>query len=77
MLKEQNTFPGNYSTWLNTPMLLYLATEGCLTVLDCVIAGESNAALGVRVADLWDIDIFKEMILAVETAVCVERRLVN
>ena len=33
--------------------------------------------LKVRVANLWDIDIFKEMILVVETAVCVERRLVN
>ena len=77
MQKEQTTFSGNYSTWLNKAVLLHFATGGFLTSLNCVIVGESDAALRIRIANLWDVDLFKEMVLAVEPAVSVERRLVN
>ena len=77
MQKEPTTFSGNYSTWLNKAVLLHVATGGFLTSLNCVIVGESDAALRIRIANLWDVDLFKEMVLAVEAAVCVERRLVN
>ena len=75
MQEEQIAGSGNYSTWINKPVLLHVVTEGSLTALKCVIVGESKAVLRVRVANLWDIDLFKEMILAVEAAV--ETRFVN
>jgi hypothetical protein len=77
MQKEPTTFSGNYSTWLNKAVLLHVATRGFLTSLNCVIVGESDAALRIRIANLWDVDLFKEMVLAVEAAVSVDRRLVN
>lgn len=76
MQKEQTTFSGNYSTWLNKAVLLHVATGVSLTSLNCVIVGESDAALR-RIANLWDADLFKEMVFAIEAAVSVERRLVN
>jgi hypothetical protein len=75
MQEAQIACSGNYSTWLNKPVLLHVVTGGSPTALKCVIVGESKAVLRVRVANLWDIDLFKEMILAVEAAV--ETRLVN
>jgi len=75
MQEAQIACSGNYSSWLNKPVLLHVVTGGSLTALKCVIVGESKAVLRVRVANLWDIDLFKEMILAVEAAV--ETRFVN
>jgi hypothetical protein len=77
MHKEQTTVSGNYSTWLGKPVLLHVATGGFLTSLNCVIVGESDAALRIRIANLWDVDLFKEMVLAIEAAVSVELHLVN
>jgi hypothetical protein len=72
MQKEQATSLGNYSTWLDKPVLLHVATGGFLTALNCVIVGESDAALRIRIANVWDTDIYKEMVLAVEPALWVE-----
>jgi hypothetical protein len=77
MHKEQTTVWGNYSTWLNKPVLMHVATGGFLTALNCIIVDESDVSLRILIANRWEIDIFKEMILAVEAAVCVERRLAN
>jgi hypothetical protein len=73
MQEEQSTFSGNYSTWLDKPVLLHIATEGFLTALMCMIVSESDATLRIRVADLWDFDIYKEMVLAVELAFRAEK----
>jgi hypothetical protein len=75
MQEGQIACSGNYSTWLNNPVLLHVVTGGSLTALKCVIVGESKAVLRVRIANLGDTHLFKEMILAVEAAV--ETCLVN
>ena len=75
MQEAQIACSGNYSNWLNKPVLLHVVTGASLTALKCVIVGESKAVLRVRIDNLWDIHLFKEMILAVEAAV--EIRLVN
>ena len=75
--KQQNTLSGNYSRWLNKPVLLHVATGGLLSVLNCVIVSESDATLQVRIGNLWDVDVFKEMIVAVQMGVSVEPRLAN
>jgi hypothetical protein len=73
MQEVRGTLSGNYSTWLDKPVLLHIATEGFLTALVCIIVSESDATLRIRVADLWDFDIFKEMVLAVEPTFCAEK----
>jgi hypothetical protein len=73
MQEAQSTLSGNYATWLDKPVLLHIATEGFLTALVCMIISESDATLRIRVADLWDFDIFKEMVLAVELAFGAEK----
>ena len=37
-----------------------------------MIVSESDGGLRIRVGNVWDLDIYKEMVLAVEPALCVE-----
>jgi hypothetical protein len=36
------------------------------TSLFCTIIGESDATVRVRIADQWDVEIYKEMVLTVD-----------
>jgi hypothetical protein len=57
-----------YSAWLDKSVLLWVRVGELRTVLNCTLVGESEAAVRIRVGGLWDLDIYKEMILAVEEA---------
>jgi hypothetical protein len=35
------------------------------TELQCTVIGESDAALRIRIAEIWEVDIYKEIILGV------------
>jgi hypothetical protein len=77
MRKEQSPSSGTYSTWLDKPVLLHIATGTFLTVLNCMIVSESDGGLRIRVGNVWDLDIYKEMVLAVEPALCVDEPLLK
>ena len=47
-------------------VFLNVTTGGTKTCLFCTIIGESDATVRVRIADQWDVDIYKEMVLAVD-----------
>lgn len=47
-------------------MALCVTAGQVQTTLPCAIVGESDAAVRVRIAGIWDVDIYKEMVLAVE-----------
>ena len=72
MQKEQTASSDTYSTWLDKPVLLHIATGAFLTVLNCMIVSESDGDLRIRVGNVWNIDICKEMVLAVEPALRVD-----
>ena len=54
-----------YTTWMGIPVSMNIVAGDTLTSLFCTIIGESRDTVRVRIADQWDLDIYKEMVLAV------------
>ena len=63
---QTETTGNNYSTWLGRPVLLHVATAGFITVLHCVIVNVTDLIMRVRIDGLGDLDIYNEMVVAVE-----------
>jgi hypothetical protein len=56
-----------YSAWFGTPVLLFVVRQ-CDIPIPCNIIGESVAAVRVQLQPGWEIDVPKELIVAVEEA---------
>lgn len=65
-MREAQTMQGGYSLWLGQPVVLQVAAGDMRVPLRGVIVGESNDAIRFRIGDGWDVDIYKNMVLAVE-----------
>jgi hypothetical protein len=65
MSRDQGKVSRNYATWMGKPVILSISAEKTKTDLPCTIIGESDVAVRVRIADQWDVEIYKEMIQAV------------
>ena len=63
---DQKTIPDTFATWMGIPVFLNVIAGGIKTSLFCTIVGESNATVRVRIGNQWDVDIYKEMVLAVD-----------
>ena len=59
---------GDYSIWLDQWVVLKVATGKLQTELVCTVIAESDTAIRIRVADICEVDIYKEMILGVARA---------
>src|ERR1700722_16714869 len=59
---------GDYSTWLDQWVVLKVATGELQTELVCTVIAESNSAIRLCIADICEVDIYKEMILGVARA---------
>ena len=55
-----------YTAWLHKPIVLLVVIRQCHVPIPCRIVGESAAALRVRFKPGWEMDLRKELILAVE-----------
>jgi hypothetical protein len=55
-----------YQAWVGQQVVLQVATGELRVPLRGTIVGESEDAVRFRVGDGWDVDVFKNMILAVE-----------
>jgi len=55
-----------YESWIGTPVILQVSAGELRVPLRGTIIGENDDAVRFRVGDGWDIDVFKNMILAVE-----------
>lgn len=66
MSRSQQQSPDTYTTWMGIPVFLNVITGEAKTSLFCTIIGESDATVRIRIADQWDVDIYKEMILVVD-----------
>jgi hypothetical protein len=62
------TLSGPYSIWFGRRVAMHLSAGEFQTTLNCTIVSESDMALRVRVADIWEIDIYKEMVLSIKAA---------
>jgi hypothetical protein len=58
--------PSVYEAWVGQHVVLQVATGELRVPLRGTIVGESEDAVRFRVGDGWDVDVFKNMILAVE-----------
>jgi hypothetical protein len=55
-----------YAAWFGKSVVLLVAIRECHVPMPCCIIGESVAAVRVRIKPGWEMDLRKELILAVE-----------
>ena len=64
--KETKNFSPVYSAWVGKPVVLLVIIRQCHVPMPCYIVGESVADIRVRINPGWEMDLRKELILAVE-----------
>jgi hypothetical protein len=57
---------GGYAVWMGQAVVLRVATGSVFVPLRGKLISESIDAVRIRIADSWDVDIFKTMVLSVE-----------
>ncbi|MBI3404924.1 MAG: hypothetical protein HY046_05655 [Acidobacteria bacterium] len=57
---------GGYALWMGQPVVLQVSAGETQVPLRGTIVGESMDAVRFRLGDGWDVDIYKNMVLAVE-----------
>ena len=57
---------GGYAAWVGQPVILRVAAGNLRVPLRGRLMSETNESLRLRIADSWDVDIFKSMVVAVE-----------
>jgi hypothetical protein len=57
---------GGYAAWVGQPVILRVATGNLRVPLRGRLLSETNEVIRLRIADSWDVDIFKSMVVAVE-----------
>ncbi|HEY2645926.1 MAG TPA: hypothetical protein VGI34_03080 [Candidatus Acidoferrales bacterium] len=67
MLAETTTdYSPAYSAWVGRPVVLLVVIRRCHVPMPCQILAESPVDVRVRIQPGWEMDIKKELILAVE-----------
>jgi hypothetical protein len=72
-----NKFSSVYSSWIGKPVVMLVAIRQCLFPMPCRIVSESAAGVRVWLERGWEVDVRKEMILAVEEVVMENENMVN
>jgi hypothetical protein len=57
---------GGYAVWMGQPVILRVATGNLRVPLRGRLLSETDDVVRLRIADSWDVDIFKSMVVAVE-----------
>ncbi len=57
---------GGYAVWMGQPVILRVVAGNLRVPLRGRLVSETNEVLRLRIADSWDVDIFKSMVVAVE-----------
>ena len=66
-----------YSAWIGKAVVLLVVVRRCHVPMPCRIVGESAADLRIRIQHGWEMDVRKELILAVEEDAIVTEQRVN
>jgi hypothetical protein len=64
--EETERFSTAYSAWLGKSVVLLVAIRQCQVALLCSIVDESVANVRVHIRPGWEMDVRKELILAIE-----------
>jgi hypothetical protein len=59
-------FSPMYSAWLGKPVVLLVVIRQCHIPMPCSIVGESVNNVRIRIKSGWEMEVRKELILAVE-----------
>jgi hypothetical protein len=57
---------GGYALWMGQPVILRVVTGNLRVPLRGRLVSETNEVVRFRIADSWDVDIFKSMVVAIE-----------
>ncbi len=57
---------GGYAVWMGQPVVLRVVTGNLRVPLRGRLLSETNEVVRLRIADSWDVDIFKSMVVAIE-----------
>jgi hypothetical protein len=57
---------GCYAIWMGQPVILRVAAGNLRVPLRGRLLSETTESIRLRIADSWDVDIFKSMVVAVE-----------
>jgi len=57
---------GGYAVWMNQPVILRVVAGSLRVPLRGRLVSETNDVVRLRIADSWDVDIFKSMVAAIE-----------
>ena len=57
---------GGYTVWMGQPVVLNIVAGDMRVPLRGRLVSETNDVLRLRIADSWDVDIFKSMVVSVE-----------
>lgn len=74
---ETKTFSPVYSVWFGKPVVLLVIIRQCRIPMACHIVGESAADVRVRIQSGWEMDVRKDLILAVEEVITAKENRVN
>jgi hypothetical protein len=57
---------GSYTVWMGQPVVLRVVTGNLRVPLRGRLMSETNEVLRFRIAESWDVDIFKSMVVGIE-----------
>jgi hypothetical protein len=60
------TMEGGYAVWMGQPVVLRVVTGNLRVPLRGRLLSETNEVVRLRIAESWDVDIFKSMVVAIE-----------
>ncbi|HKF53106.1 MAG TPA: hypothetical protein VKB26_12400 [Candidatus Acidoferrales bacterium] len=57
---------GTYAVWMGQPVILRVVAGNLRVPVRGRLVSETTNVLRVRIAENWDVDIFKSMVVAIE-----------
>jgi hypothetical protein len=75
--QETKDFSPVYSAWFGKPVVVLVVVRECHVPMPCRIVGETAADVRIRIHPGWELDVRKELIVAVEEVVIAAKARVN
>jgi hypothetical protein len=66
ILRRGTTMEGGYEVWMGQPVILRVVAGNLRVPLRGRLLSETSQVVRLRIADSWDVDIFKTMVVGVE-----------
>jgi hypothetical protein len=77
MTEGINEFLPAFSAWFGKPVVMLVIIRDCHVPMQCRIVGESASNVRVRIQPGWEMNIRKDLILAVEEVIITGKNAVN